>query len=256
MDNLYVSAILNFQKNRGRPIEYYTTPINDLAKQRNNIIVYVDDTTIYNKLSSNIHRKMIKYQDISNFVFEESWRVMFLKYFNNDEIWYNLSRTYLLKPRLLKLAQDHHPAARYTWVDAGWPCSHIYEHSFDKYVNLYTEKSVQYMESVFSSSRFLSQGWVVNQQSGVNMKIIYDALKLTPNGREHVSGCIFSLENSIIDKFNLDFYNMLYEFYKLKFAGTDENVYIAMLSKDPSYVDDIYVYSEFMNKMRGIINEN
>jgi hypothetical protein len=253
MSNLYVSAIFNFQASRGRPLEYYTTPLNDFSKHNKNLVVYVDDKSTYNRLSPSINRKLVSYQTVSNFDFEESWKSMFLDYFKNDKVWYNLSRTYLLKPKIVKMTKDQYDFERYVWLDAGMPCSHIYGHNYTNYKNLYTQKIVDYIDDVFSKHRFLSQGWVVHQQSGVNMKIVYDTLQLQPDGREHVSGCVFSLEKSLVDKFNVDFYDMLSEFHKINFPGTDENVYIAMMSKDKKYCDAMYNYNDFTKKLTEAI---
>ena len=225
--NQYVSAILNFQAGRNRPIEYYTTPINDFSEHQKNLVVYVDDWKVYNKLSSQINRVLIDYEQVSNIDFEASWRAKFLANFKQDVVWYNLSRTYLLKPKLLKMASECIDADRYIWLDAGMPCSHVFGHDFGRYHNVYSPEIIAFMDEVFTANRFLSQGWVVNTQSGVNMEVVYKAFNLDPDGREHISGCVFAMERSMIDKFNHDFYAMLARFHEINFMGTDENVYIA-----------------------------
>jgi len=242
--NQYISAILNFQVGR-RPLEYYTTPINDFAEHKE-IIVYIDDKLLLQKLSNNVTKIYVDYDDISNFKFESSWRSLFLKHFN-DILWYNLSRTYLLKPKLIKITKDKIKADRYTWIDAGMPCSHLFDHNYCGYHNVYNSQSIRFIEDISNNYNFLTQGYISNIINGVNVETIYNLLNLLPNGKEHVSGCMMSMNNLDVDEFCDEFYKTLNIFHDSNIMGTDEAVCAITILKHGNY--KMFPYSDFCKKL-------
>jgi hypothetical protein len=251
----FVSGIINFQANRGRPIEYFVKPLNDFIDNlphEHNIFVFLDNKDIESLINT---RATIFYIDVDEEIRklvkdEDKRKEDFLNKFNNDAIWYELSKIYHLKVRMLKIIKDIYEADKVVWLDAGMPCSHLFGHSYNNYKNIY-DNNTNFLCDVMKDKNFLSQESVVMIQYGIAMSELYKLFNLRPSGKEHTSGCLFSISYDNFDNFYNEYYNYLDKLIHNNYHGTDENILAVLLIDKIQYIKDMYYnYGEFMLKIQ------
>jgi len=238
-----VSAIVNFQRNR-RPLEYYTEPLNDLITcidSEDNIDIYVDD----DKIVSAINKKEnvnITYVDLMSMIdgaFEREQERR--KYFKQQQ-WYELTQIYMAKSLFLEMSLNS-SHSRFAWIDAGFPCSHLFMHDYRRYHNIYA-RNWAYIRNILLSDNFISQGWICGHSYGVNMMEVYNVLQLEPNGSEHVTQALYSLDRLQVHDLKHSMIEMYNIFLDNGWYGVDENLIIPILIIRKDLMGSTYDYSK------------